>query len=66
MKGAISLEASGVGRSGIERLENQEEREIKGGEDGRSPAIGRQVIGYFGWPASHSPSQGEDGGKVIN
>lgn len=28
------------------------EREMKGGRDCRNPAIGRQVIGYFGWPAS--------------
>lgn len=51
-EGALSLEASAVWRGGIERLENKEKREIKGGGDGRSPAIGRQGIGYFGWSAS--------------
>lgn len=38
---------------------------MKGGRDCRNPAIGRQVIGYFGWPASPISLLGEDGEKGI-
>ena len=48
-----SLECSAVWRW-FTGQQNKVEKEKKGGRDGRSPAIGRQVIGYFGRSASSS------------